>query len=621
MSIRPPISKYRDGMMAAPSSLSSAAVRDVVARAQAAAGAAGGLTPSPEDWRDRWIYFLMVDRFNHPGEAPPHRWDDPEYSGYQGGTYAGVREALPYIRDLGAGAIWLSPVLKNLPFDPFSYHGYGIHDFLRAEPRFASDPSAADEELRSLVDAAHRLGLFVIFDIVLNHVGDAFAYDCDASDGQCQGTGGAQASFRPVPGPVRWRDTRGEPAGGTSFDAWPAAGRPAEALVWPAELQADAFFRRQGVPAPDGDDTIGDFQTLKQMRTDDAALQDLLIHCYRYVIARWDVDGFRIDTLRYLKGGLARLFGSATREFALTVGKKNFFTFGEVFDSRAEQDIARFIGRNTAADGDLIGIDAALDYPLYFVLPSIAKGFLPPSRLNDMYSLRKTVERDVVSSHGDATSLFVTFLDNHDVKHRIRYVEPDGSHPFDDQVTLALACLFALPGIPCVYYGTEQGLHGAGAVDAAVREALWAGPGFVRDGRFYAALARIAATRAELPALRYGRLYLRPVSGDGVHYGVSETAPGVLAVSRIVADQEVVTVANTSTTADRALDVIVDQSINGDGDQLLVRYGNLADPAAPGPLTIRRDVTVAEPDGSKGSGPVLACRVTLRPMEVQILAR
>ena len=59
-------------------------------------------------------------------------------------------------------------MLKNLPFDLGSYHGYGIHDFLRAEPYFATNPANADDELRALVDAAHQAGLYVIFDIVLN---------------------------------------------------------------------------------------------------------------------------------------------------------------------------------------------------------------------------------------------------------------------------------------------------------------------------------------------------------------------------------------------------------------------------------------------------------------------
>jgi glycosidase len=76
----------------------------------------------------------------------------------------GASRLLQYIRELGAGAIWLSPVLRNVGFEQGTYHGYGIRDFLEAEPRFADDPTKADDELRQLVDAAHAEGLYVIFD-------------------------------------------------------------------------------------------------------------------------------------------------------------------------------------------------------------------------------------------------------------------------------------------------------------------------------------------------------------------------------------------------------------------------------------------------------------------------
>ena len=98
--------------------------------------------PSPADWRDPWIYFLMVDRFNNTTAAPVHQlFNDPDFSGFQGGKFSGVRAQLPYLKQLGAGALWISPALKNLPFDANTYHGYGIHDFLRAEPRFADNPA------------------------------------------------------------------------------------------------------------------------------------------------------------------------------------------------------------------------------------------------------------------------------------------------------------------------------------------------------------------------------------------------------------------------------------------------------------------------------------------------
>ena len=83
----------------------------------------------------------MLDRFNNPNVAPTHPpFDDPNFSGFQGGKFSGVQQQLPYIKNLGAGAIWLSPPLKNFQFDPNTYHGYGIHNFISAEPRFADIP-------------------------------------------------------------------------------------------------------------------------------------------------------------------------------------------------------------------------------------------------------------------------------------------------------------------------------------------------------------------------------------------------------------------------------------------------------------------------------------------------
>ncbi len=592
-------------------SLFSPEVQAVFDNCEKAADQAGGPCPSPADWRDQVIYFLMVDRFNNPAAPPAHApFDDPNFGQFQGGKFAGVQQQLGYIKSLGAGAIWLSPVLKNIRFDNGSYHGYGIHDFLRAEPRFATNPANADNELRALVDAAHKAGLYVIFDIVLNHTGDVFAYD-----------GNSTAAFSGAPMAVQWRDANGTAV--PQFGDVAAIPNPSvDSVVWPSELQKNQYFRRQGMADPHGDDTVGDFFSLKQMLTADPDLQRFLIRAYQYVIARYDVDGFRIDTLRYLQGNLAQLFGNSIREFALVIGKRNFFTFGEVLDGTSEADIARFIGRNTTTGDDansLVGVDAALDYPLYSALSPTIKGFSPPASLVAMYNQRKQTEQFILSSHGEASRYFVTFLDNHDMKARLRFVQPGDEHKFDDQVTMGMACLYCLPGIPCVYYGTEQGLHGLGS-DAAVREALWGiAPNFPQTGLFYTELQKIVGVRNSEPALRYGRFYFRPLSGDSFNFSISSVPAGILAWSRILNDEEVLIVANTSTGQSQAVDVILDANLSVVGTTLRTLYSNQENPTAPGPVRLLNQVSVKEANGSTGSGPVHTVRVTLQPMEVQIL--
>jgi 1,4-alpha-glucan branching enzyme len=121
--------------------------------------------PSPGDWRDCCIYFLMLDRFRNAAAAPRGTWNQI-FERRQGGTFKGVEGQLGYIADLGTKAIWLSPVLKNTKPDvDFNYHGYGAQDFVNVDERFASDGTrtTAETELAELVEQAHARGLYLIF--------------------------------------------------------------------------------------------------------------------------------------------------------------------------------------------------------------------------------------------------------------------------------------------------------------------------------------------------------------------------------------------------------------------------------------------------------------------------
>ena len=89
------------------------------------------------------------------------------------------------------------------------------------------------------------------------------------------------------------------------------------------------------------------------------------------------------------------LFGNSIREFAMSIGKKNFFTFGEVNVGNAEEVIAQFIGRNTSMpDDQMVGVDAALDFPLFDCLTPVVKAEQPPSAVVAMYAHRKAEEGD-----------------------------------------------------------------------------------------------------------------------------------------------------------------------------------------------------------------------------------
>lgn len=577
---------------------------------------------SPHDWRDQWIYFLMVDRFNNPEQPPAHAPFDGEHGVFQGGSFNGVRRQLDYLRELGVGALWLSPVVKNCQYEDTTYHGYGFQDFLRVEPRFASDPQAArlnprlaEEELERLVDEAHARGMYVIFDVVLNHAGNVFQYE-----GR-----GHTAPYGCCSYPIRWHDEHGDPAF-PSFDEAPAD-LARDAAVWPKELQNNAMFRRQGK----GGEAGGDFDSLKELVTGYAEegpsgrwlpVRHTLIRAYQYLIARFDVDGYRIDTLKFIEPDFARVFGNAMREFALSIGKKDFLTFGEVYDG--EEKIARFIGRNAYQAGEPVGVDAALDFPLFSTLPGVVKGFAAPAEVGQVYRRRKQVQRGVITSHGEASSHFVTFLDNHDMRERFYFIDATDPHRLDDQLTLGLATLFALQGIPCLYYGTEQGLAGRGNKDWAVREALWGkANAFGRDHPFYQAVKRLAAVRGAQPALRYGRQYFRSISGNGMQFAVSPFRAGVLAFSRILNDQEVLVVANMNTEEGFSGEVIVDASLNPEQAPYAVLFSNKIQPQSPGNVVAktRGSVEIHEPEGGTTHGPARVVRVNLQPMEIQFLRR
>ena len=265
----------------------------------------------------------------------------------------------------------------------------------------------------------------------------------------------------------------------------------------------------------------------------------------------------------------------------------------------------------------MVGVDAALDYPLFNALKPTVKGFASPRSVIEMYAYRKAVEQNVLSSHGDATRYFVTFLDNHDVKERLRHWDPSQQPALDDEVTLGLACLASLPGIPCIYYGTEQGLHGVGS-DPAVREALWGGPGFDVNSPFYKHMAQILQIRAAEGAIRYGRYYFRQLSGDGAIFGFSTSAPGVLAFSRILNDREVVVVANFSKSVAQQLYVVVDSTLSQPGTKLATLYSNKDPSTQAGASKWVANAAVSQIDGSISQG-ACAAFITLAAGEAQIL--
>jgi len=563
--------------------------------------------PSPEEWRDQIIYFIMIDRFNNPDANPKYKENDLECGEFQGGCIKGITDKLDYIKSFGATAIWITPPFKNCLNDKGTYHGYGIQDFMSVDPHFGTE-----EDLKEMVHHAHLKGMYVIFDIVLNHTGNVFKYclpDSRVVD---------EADWTDKAYNILWVDKDGIPK-------WPNPPDNCgpDECVWPKEFQNNEYFRRQGKGKPE-EEVRGDFYSLKELFTEYKKdtyypVRDLLIKAYQYTIAKYDIDGFRIDTLKYVEREFARVFGNAIREFALKIGKKNFFTFGEVWDD--ENKIHEYIGRNSKDEDGIIGVDAALDFPLFNTLPGVIKGFKPPSDVVCLFEKRKTFEKTNISSHGDASKYFVTFLDNHDQKERFYFSE---NGKYDDQLVIGIGALLTLQGIPCIYYGTEQGLNGSGKPFEAVRQALWGKENaFNMDHPFYKSIKKISEIRSNEPALRYGRQYFREVSGNGEDFGYSMESGGILAYSRILYDEEILIVINTNTKNQWRGDIVVDYNLNQEDTEWKIIYCNhkITPIKKKIKTKIKENAAIYELNGNKKSGRLHVVNVALKPMEIQVLKK
>jgi len=149
----------------------------------------------------------------------------------------------------------------------------------------------------------------------------------------------------------------------------------------------------------------------------------------------------------------------------------------------------------------------------------------------------------------------------------------------------ALALNLLTLGIPCLYYGTEQGFDGAGSGDGAdryIRESMFGGNFgafrsrgvhfFNESNPVYKYIAEIADLRSRLIALRRGRQYLRPISGDGMHFGIPTMMGGeirsVVPWSRILSDSEVLCAINTHPSESRGAWVTIDATLHRPGDRL-----------------------------------------------------
>ena len=561
----------------------------------------GPVYPSPIDWRDQVLYFLLPDRFSDAkeGQHPlfdrmspdAHAAPDPvawAASGvrFQGGTLQGLTSKLDYLRNLGVTVLWVGPVWRQRP-DLQTYHGYGIQNFLDVDPRFGSL-----QDLRDMVDAAHARGLYVLLDVIYNHSGDNWYYDDNGSP-----RSEVPYRYRP-PYPFHgWRSANGVSK---------ASIESVDDGVWPRELQDLESYTRAGAIGrwdsepwedplhPENEFRRGDFFSLKDLNLERSETLSALIRTYQYWIALSDCDGFRIDTVKHLSWEASRNFCGSIREFAESIGKENFLLLGEVTGgSSLTRSYLDIFGRN---------IDAALDIgdPARR-LTDIAKGLRPAEAFFEQFR-----GHDALGSHRETGRYHVSILDDHDMvgREKRRFSAGNNTESQYAQVAHAVGMQLTTLGIPCIYYGTEQAFDGAasdhvqgsgdGHEDRYIREAMFGGSFgakrtvgchfFDSSHPTYERIAAIAAIRNAPDrvgaALRRGRQYQRETSFLGRPFTLPDGGE-LAAWSRILHDKDVLIALNTHGAQSRGADITVDRNLHPAGSTMRVFYCRGADNTTP----------------------------------------
>lgn len=134
------------------------------------------------DWDEAVVYFMMTDRFFDGNESNNTASGADTYGKnpglYHGGDFAGVTAKLDYLQDLGVNTIWITPIVENVkgvavtdegkedvPYNA-AYHGYWASDFTKLNPTLGTT-----EEFETMISEAHKRGMRIMVDIVVNHAG------------------------------------------------------------------------------------------------------------------------------------------------------------------------------------------------------------------------------------------------------------------------------------------------------------------------------------------------------------------------------------------------------------------------------------------------------------------
>ena len=411
------------------------------------------------------MYLIMLDRFadGDPSNNEP-LYDRKNKFYYHGGDLQGVIDRLPYLKDLGVTAIWLTPWYDNydrlnqieLKEDKPStgFHGYNPQDFYAVEEHFGTHA-----KLRELVETAHRSGIKIIQDQVMNHTGPYHPWVADP------------------PTPTWFNGTKDKHLKNV-FQTW--------VLHDPRAVDS---LKRETM-----DGWFLDF--LPDLNQHDPEVSRYLIQNTLWWIGTTGLDGIRMDTWQYVPNSFWRDWTKAVkREFP------NFKVVGEVKDGDVVHT-SFFQGGRVRFDGVDSGLDSLLDFPLFYpIRHAFAEG-------KPIDAIPKTLAKDYLYTNSE---ILVTLLGGHD----------DGRFMSEKGATIAglkLANAFVLTtrGVPQLYYGDEIALEGGdepttrgdfpGGFRGDKRDAFTAGGRSKDEQELFEFIRRLTAMRRELEPLRTGSL-------------------------------------------------------------------------------------------------------------------
>lgn len=353
------------------------------------------------------VYLIMSDRFvdgdptNNSTPDTREKADKENVHGRYGGDIQGIIDQLDHIADLGATAIWPTPLLLDDEAE-WSYHGYACSDYYHIDPRYGSN-----ELYREMVEAAHAKGLKVLMDLVPNHCGAAHWWMQD----------------------LPYKDWVNQ------FDEFTTTSNVFSANY---DINASEYDRKQS--------NRGWFD--RPMPDMNLENPDLLRYFQQWAI--WwaeyaNLDGFRVDTYPYIE----KIPGS---EWLLAIREEypNLNIVGECW-TRPAAAVAYWQGGARNFDGFDSHLPSVMDFPveeaIRQALENDGEGWG-----NGLTKVYDAVAQDYLYAD---VNLLLTFLGNHDMD-RIADVVKDHN---PRRVKLGYALLATMRGIPQVFAGDEYAMQ------------------------------------------------------------------------------------------------------------------------------------------------------------------